>query len=334
MTHAIPNTGRRISIALSIASALLLTPLSGQTQNYPSKIISGVVTYPAGGQADVVARMVIPELQSRLGQTVIMDNVAGAGGSIGIQKVLSAPADGHTLLFATPIESIQTPLALAVAKYKADDLRMVAPIATTYMMLVVRPNLPVNSVADLVALAKKSEGKELSFGSVGRGSIYHLVAERFALDTGTKLLHVPYKGAAQLFPDIVGGQIDMVFMPLGGPVSGMIQKGQLKALAYTGPTRHPAFPQIPTMDESKLVKNFVFNAWLSLMVHKNTPAPIVAKLNEAVQSILRLPKVRTDLEASGVLAAEPMTLEASTRYYTEEMSRYQAIAKSIHLQPE
>lgn len=324
----------KLLMALGLAATLLLGSITAQAQNYPKKTIFGVVTYPAGGQADVVARTVVPELQARLGQNVVMDNVAGAGGAIGIQKVLSAPPDGHTLLFATPIETIQTPLALAVAKYKAEDLRMVAPIATTYMMLVVRPTLPVNSVADLVSLAKKSEGKELSFGSVGRGSIYHLVAERFAADTGTQLLHVPYKGAAQLFPDIVGGQIDMVFMPLGGPVSGMIQKGQLKALAYTGPTRHPAFPQIPTMDESKLVKNFVFNAWLSLMVHKNTPAPVVAKLNESVQALLRTPKVRADLEASGVLAADPMTLEASARYYAEETSRYQAIAKTIQLQPE
>ena len=147
---------------------------------------------------------------------------------------------------------------------------MVGPIASTYLMLVVRPTLEVNSVAELVALAKKG-GKELSFGSVGPGSIYHLVAERFAKDAGIKLLHVPYKGAAQMFGDLAGGQIDLAFMPLGGPVPGMIQTGKFKALGFTGPSRHASFPNVPTMDETRVVKEFVFDVWVALMLPRATP---------------------------------------------------------------
>ena len=332
MTSSSFGVRRRLAAALAL-SALVAAP-AALAQAYPSKLVTGVVAFPAGAQADVTARMVTSEMQKRLGQSLIIDNVAGVGGALGAQKVLSAPADGHTLLFATVIESTQTPLAMASVKYKSEDFRMVGPVASTYMMVVVRPSLQVQSLADLVAMAKKSGDKPMTYGSVGRGSIYHLVAERFAADTGVKLLHVPYKGAAQLLPDIVGGQIDLVFLPLGGPVAGMLQKGQLKPLAFTGPKRHPAFPNVPTIEETKLLKDFQFNAWVGLLVPKATPDAVVTKLNAILGETLREPKVRADIEATGGMAADPMPLDAAARFYSDEIARYRAIAKQIGLQPE
>lgn len=297
------------------------------------KPISMLVAYPAGGQADVTARTVVPTMQKVLGQTLVVENIAGAAGSIGAQKMRDAKADGSAIMCATPIELVQTPMAMRT-KYVSEDFRMIGQIGSTYMMLVTRPTLPVKDLNELIALAKKGGNKELSFGSNGRGSIYHLVAERFAQDVGAKLLHVPYKGAAQIFTDLAGGQIDLVFMPLGGPVTGMIQSGKFKAIAYTGPKRHPLFFNVPTMNETGLVKDFVFDAWAGVMAPKSMPDTVAQRLNTALAEALRQPSVRQELEGAGATPANPMTLAEADKLYSAEIARYQAIGKAINLQPE
>ncbi|MCA0239217.1 MAG: tripartite tricarboxylate transporter substrate binding protein [Proteobacteria bacterium] len=324
-----------MNIAPLLRACLLACGLAAAAaaQAQTDRPISMVVAYPAGGQADVTGRTVLPTLQKSLGQTMIVENVAGAAGSIGAQKVRDAKADGQTLLAGTPIELVQTPMALRT-KYVSEDFRLVGQIGSTYMMLVTRPTLPVNTLAELVALARKPGDKELSFGTNGRGSIYHLVAERFAQDTGVKMLHVPYKGAAQIFGDLAGGQIDLVFMPLGGPVAGMIQSGKFKPIAYTGPARHPLFPNVPTMNETGLVKDFVFDIWAGVVVPKATPEAQVQRLNVALAEALRQPNVRRDIEAAGAMPSNPMTQAEADRYYTAEIARYRAIGKAINLQPE
>lgn len=334
MTHARTFT-RRTSLALTAlaTAAGVLGPSIALADSYPTKTISTVVAFPAGAQADVTWRVLQPLMQKHLGQTIITENIGGAGGSLGAQKLLNAAADGHTLLAATAIELTQTPLALATVKYKAEDFRMIGPIASTYLMLSVRPTLGVNSVAELVALAKK-DGTELSFGTVGPGSIYHLVAERFARDTGIKLLHVPYKGAAQLITDLAGGQIDLVFMPLGGPVPGMITNGKFKALGFTGPNRHPSFPAVPTMNETQVVKDFVFDVWLGLTVPRTTPEPVAQRLNAALADVIRQPQVRKDIEGAGGIPAQAMTLAEADRFLSSEAARYRAIARTINLKAE
>lgn len=317
-----------------LIAALALSGGLAQSQSYPSKTITLLVTYPAGGQADAVARALAQALQKELGQTVIVDNVAGVGGSLGAQKVLAAAADGHTLMLGTPIELVQTPMAVASAKYKPEDFRIVGPIASTYMMMVVRPDLPVATVSEFVALAKKSGTKELSFASVGRGSAYHLVAERFAEDTGIKMLHVPYKGAQQVITDLAGSQIDMAFLPLGGPVPGMLQAGKFKAIGFAAPVRHAAFPNTPTMDESKLVKDFNFDLWAALMVAKNVPEPVVAKVSAAMNQVIRQPQFGQTMETMGAQAAKPLDPAQAATFYSSDIARYQRIGKSINLQPE
>lgn len=323
------RTLRNLLVLLSTMAACL-----AHGQIYPTKTITLLVPFPAGGQADAAARAIAPALQKELGQTVIVDNVAGVGGSLGAQKVIAAAADGHTLMFGTPIELVQTPMAVASVKYKPNDFRMVGPVGSTYFMMIVRPDLPVANVADFVALAKKSGTKEMSYGSVGRGSAYHLVSERFARDTGIKILHVPYKGAQQTITDLAGSQIDMAFLALGGPVQGLLQAGKFRAIGYTGRSRHPAFPNTPTMDESKLVQDFVFDLWGALMVGKNVPEPVVAQLSAALSRTLKQPQLRKDLEATGVLPVEPMDLAQAASFYASEIARYQRIGKSINLQPE
>lgn len=319
------------SLMLILAAAI--GPLAhGQT--YPAKTVTLLVAYPPGGPADAVARAIAPTLQTELGQAVIVDNIAGVGGALGAQRVLSAAPDGHTIMFATPIELVQTPMAVAGAKYRPEDFRMIGPVASTHLAMIVRPDLPVASVGEFIALAKKPGAKELTYGSVGRGSAYHLVAERFAQDTGIKMLHVPYKGAQQLVTDLAGGQIDMAFLALGGPVPGLLQQGRFKTIGYTGRSRHPTFPQTPTMDESKVVKDFVFDLWGALVVSKNVPDPVVAKLSTALKQALKQPQLRKTLEATGVLPADPAALDQVADFYASEITRYQSIGRSINLQPE
>lgn len=322
-----------LPLLLVVVSTALCCNAQAQ-QTYPTRPITLLVPFPAGGQADALARATAPALQKELGQPVIVENTAGVGGALGAQRVLNAPPDGYTLMFGTPIELIQTPMAVAGARYQPDAFRMVAPVLSTYLMMVVRSELPVNNVAEFVALARSRAANELNYGSVGRGSAYHLVAERFAQDTGVKMVHVPYRGAQQMITDLAGGQIDMGFLAMGGPVPGLLQTGKFKAIGYTGTTRHPAFPNVATLNESKLVKDFNFDLWGAVMAHRNVPEAVVAKVHAAVNTALRQPQFRKNLEATGVIPAEPTSLARAAAFYASETVRYQRVGKSIDLQPE
>ena len=308
--------------------------LQAAAQSFPSKAVNLVVPYPAGGPSDFVARQLQPELNRLLGQPVIIENVGGVGGAIGIQKVLSAPADGYNMTLGTPMELVLAPLAMSAVKFKPDDMKLVAQLVTTTMVLITRKDLPANNVEELIAMAKKPGAKELSYGSVGPGSLYHLIGEKFAQQTGTKMLHVPYKGAAPLMTDLMGGQIDMVFIPLAGSTPAMITEGKVKALGLTTKTPHPRFPNIPALAAQKGMEGFEFDLWAGIEVPKNTPADVTARLNKAIYEALQNADIRKAYEATGNTVAKPMSPEELARVYNSETARYQAIAKSINLQPQ
>jgi tripartite-type tricarboxylate transporter receptor subunit TctC len=308
--------------------------LQAAAQSFPSKAVNLVVPYPAGGPSDFVARQLQPELNRLLGQPVIIENVGGVGGAIGIQKVLNAPADGYNMTLGTPMELVLAPLAMSAVKFKPDDMKLVAQLVTTTMVLITRKDLPANNVEELIAMAKKPGAKELSYGSVGPGSLYHLIGEKFAQQTGTKMLHVPYKGAAPLMTDLMGGQIDMVFIPLAGSTPAMITEGKVKALGLTTKTPHPRFPNIPALAAQKGMEGFEFDLWAGIEVPKNTPADVTARLNKAIYEALQNADIRKAYEATGNTVAKPMSPEELARVYNSETARYQAIAKSINLQPQ
>jgi tripartite-type tricarboxylate transporter receptor subunit TctC len=308
--------------------------LQAAAQSFPSKAVNLVVPYPAGGPSDFVARQLQPELNRLLGQPVIIENIGGVGGAIGIQKVLTAPADGYNMTLGTPMELVLAPLAMSAVKFKPDDMKLVAQLVTTTMVLITRKDLPANNVEELIAMAKKPGAKELSYGSVGPGSLYHLIGEKFAQQTGTKMLHVPYKGAAPLMTDLMGGQIDMVFIPLAGSTPAMITEGKVKALGLTTKTAHPRFPNIAPLAAQKGLEGFEFDLWAGIEVPKNTPADVTARLNKAIYEALQNADIRKAYEATGNTVAKPMSPEDLARVYNSETARYQAIAKSINLQPQ
>ena len=315
-------------------AALSAAAFSSWAQNYPNHLLTMVVPYPAGGGSDFVARQIQPELSKQLGQQVVIENTGGVGGALGVQKVLSAPADGYQLVLGSPMELMLAPLAMNAVKYKPEDLKLAAQLVTTTMVLLTRKDLPVNNVNELIEYSKKPGNKELSYGSVGPGSLYHLVGERFTQLTKAKTLHVPYKGMAPILTDLMGSQIDMVFMPLVGNVPALIQEGKVKALGITAKQPLARFPNLEPLAANKNLEGFEFDLWAGIQVPKNTPADVVAKLNKAINDSLQNPDLRKAYEGTGNSLPKPMTPTELDKLYVSEIARYQAIAKSINLQPQ
>lgn len=311
--------------------ALVMAAAMAQAQTFPGKTITAVVPYPAGGASDFMARLVQPEYQKQLGQQMLVENIGGVSGALGIQKVLAAPADGHTQVLATPMELVLAPLALSAVKFKPEELRMAALIATTSVVMLVRKDLPANNVDEFVAWAK---GKQPTYGSVGIGSLYHLMAEKFALQTGLTLTHVPYKGGAPLITDVAGGQVDMAFFPLAGPVPGMIKEGKVRVLGISQPQPHPMFPDVPPLSRHPLLPGFDFDLWIGVQVPRATPDAAVQRIHAAMTEVLKLPEVKKGIEGTGGQTPRAMSQAETDRFYAAEIERYRAVAKSIKLQPQ
>lgn len=314
--------------------AATLTVATASAQGFPAKTLTMVVPYPAGGPSDFVARKVQPDAAAKLGQTMIIENIGGAGGSIGLAKLLNTAADGHIMVLGSPMELVLAPLAITSVKFKPEDFRLVAQLLSTNMVLLTRPTLDVKNVDELIALARKSADRPMTYGSVGPGSLYHLVGEKFAQISGAKFIHVPYKGGAPLVGDLLGGQIDFVFMPLAGSVPAMIQDGKVKALGITSKTPHPLFKQLTPLAASPALAGLEFDLWAGVQVAKGTPDDVVARLNKAFYDALQNPEVRKSLESTGNVVLSPKSPAELASIYAAETERYRSIAKSINLQPQ
>ena len=315
-----------------LVAASALCPAWAQT--YPAKTISLIVPYPAGGPSDFFARKLQPDAAAKLGQTMIIENIGGAGGAIGLSKLVNAPADGYTLSLGSPMELVLAPMAIQGVKYKSEDFKLVAQFATTNTILAVRNSLNVKTVDELLALARKSTDKPLSYGSVGPGSLYHLIGEKFSQITKVQMLHVPYKGIAPLLSDLMGGQIDMAFLPMAGSIPATIMDGKIQGLAVTSKTPHALFKQFPAMAAMKGMEAMDFDIWAGVQVHKNTPDAVVSTLNKAFYAAAEVPENRKALEGSGNVVLPSRTPAELARVYQSEIERYRAIAKSINLQPQ
>ena len=320
--------------SLSAGLLLGLAATCATAQSFPSRMVTLTVPYPAGGGADHVARTIQGDLAKLLGQTLIVDNVGGVGGALGIQKVLQAPADGHTVLVASPMDLILTPLSIQAAKHKPEDMRLVAVMVSTSMVMVARKDLSAGTVDELIAMAKKPGFKELSYGSVGAGSLYHLVAESFAQQTGVQMLHVPYKGMAPLLADLMGGQIDIAFVPMAGGVPALIKDGKVKAYGLAANKPHPLFPSLPLLTSSKVLTKFEFGLWAGMAVPKKTPDAAAERLNQAIYQALQNPEIRKSYEVTGNVIEAPRSIAELDRHYATEIARYQGIAKAVNVQPQ
>jgi tripartite-type tricarboxylate transporter receptor subunit TctC len=326
----------RRSLKMWIASLMGLALIGAVSQahaQYPARQMNMIVAFPAGGPSDVVGRVMAKAISEHTGQPVIVENVVGVAGSLGVIKAASAPADGHTILAGSPLELIYTPLGVAAAKNKPEDMRMAALMGRTPMMIAVRKDLPVNTMAELVEYAKKAP-QPLSYGSTGVGSLYHLMAEDAARIGGFKALHAPYNGLAPYLKDLMGGVLDWAVLPVAGPVPGAIDAGQIKAIAVVAPAPLARLPKVPAIRETAGYGNYNYSIWIGLQVSKNTPDALAAALNSAVLAALAKPEVRKSVEATGVILAPPMTLSQLDGFYKEEIAAGAAVAKAVGLKPQ
>jgi tripartite-type tricarboxylate transporter receptor subunit TctC len=318
----------------ALLAALLLAGGGALAQTYPSKPVNLMVPYPAGGPSDAIARIFALPLGKALDQQVVVENLGGVAGALAAQKVLAAPADGHYLFQGSPNEVILSPLANAAVKLKAEDFRLVYPMAESVMVFVARKDLPANSVDELIALARKSGDKPLTYGSVGIGSLYHLILENVQQLAGIKLTHAPYKGNAPLLQDIGGGQVDFAVLVYSAGMGALAEQGRLKVIGQLGAQRSELLSSVPAVSEGKELKNFSYKIWSGLMVPRQTPENVVQKLHQAIGQTLKDPSVRSQLAAQASLPSPPMSLAESAKFFETETARYRAIAKSINLQPQ
>lgn len=329
-----PNPTRRLAFATLLAGGWLLAAGAALAQAWPAKPVNLMVPYPAGGPSDAIARIFNQQLGKELGQQVLVENLGGVSGALAAQKVLGAPADGYYVFQGSPNEVILSPLANAAVKLKTEDFRLVHPVADAVMVFVVRKDLPVNSVDELIALAKKSADKPLTYGSVGVGSLYHLILEQVQAQTGIKLAHVPYKGNAPLLQDIGGGQVDFAVLVYSAGMGALADQGRLKVIGQLGAQRSELLKNVPAMSETQSLKNVSYKIWTGFMVPKATPEDVVVKLHAAIGKTLQDPGVRAQLAAQTQHPSAPMTLAESAKFFDSEAARYRAIARQINLQPQ
>jgi len=269
-------------------ACVLSLPLAGgaMAQSYPSRPISLVVPFPAGGTTDVLARALGQELAKRLGQPVVGENKPGAGSTLGADYVAKAAPDGYTLLMGAVHHTIATSVYKSLHYDFQKDFAPVTTVALVPNVLVVNPKLDANTVQGLLALAKAAPGK-LTYGSNGMGTGQHLIGAQFEHEGQVKLLHVPYKGSGPLTTDLLGGQIDMSFDTIT-PVLAHIQSGKLRALAVTTNQRSAALPDVPTMEEAG-IKPFNMGTWFGVLAPAAAPKEVVARLNAEMVKIIQSP---------------------------------------------
>jgi tripartite-type tricarboxylate transporter receptor subunit TctC len=320
---------------LTLIAGLVLAG-TALAQSFPSKPVTLMVPYPAGGLSDVIARTLNTALAKQLGQAVIVENLGGASGGIAAQKVLNSPAEGYMIFQGSPNELVLAPLSNAAIKYKSEDFRLVQMISINPLAMFARKDLPANNGDELVAYARKTaaSGKPMTYASVGPGSMYHLLGEHMSKLTGIEMTHVPYKGAAPAQQDLMSGAVDIFMTPYGkGPVQ-LAEDGKLKVVAALSQERQELIKKHPTLNESTALKGFVFDTWSGYFVHKDTPEAVVQILHKALSEVANDPAIRSALEAQAMTVPRPQPLAALSKVYGDNTSRYRAIAKAMNLQPQ
>ncbi len=278
-------------------SMLLLASSTALAQTLPSKPISLIVPNPPGGVVDTAARVVGQPLGQILKHTVIVDNRPGGSGNIAYQAVARSAADGSTLLVSYSAYHTANPSLFTKMPWAPKDFTPVALLVTATNVVAVHPSVPANNMQELIAYLKKNPGK-VTYASQGNGSLSHIGTELFKQQTGTDMLHVPYKGSGQAIADVLSGQVQ-VFITTPPSVMQHVQAGKLKALAIAGKTRHPMLPNVPTTAEAGL-PDFTLEAWVGLFAPAATPPALVAKLSESVKQALDTPEAKKQAAAQGV----------------------------------
>ena len=321
----------RIAVC-ALATALSLFSSVAAAQAWPFKAIRIIVPFPPGNASDVAARALADRLAQRLGQSVIVENRAGAQGAIGVEAVTKAPADGHTLLITSLSPLVITPHVSKNLPY--DPLRDLAPVARigwTSMILVAPPSFPANTVQELIAYGRANPGK-LSYASLGAGTISMLTMEVFKEATGLDILHVPYKGSAQAVTDLIGGQVPLMFDGMTSSY-GHVKNGKLKALATSATKRSVLAPEIPTLAESGMsgLKDIGVEGWTGMLAPAGTPATIIERLNAEVNLILEQADFKTRANGQNLDVYAPSSAAQFGAFMRREHAHWGAAVRPLKL---
>ena len=314
-----------------VLSAILVAGLAptahAQSEAYPDRPITVVVAYPAGGSTDLTGRAVADQLAKKLGASVIVENVGGAGGAIGAQKVANAAPDGYTLLLGANNEIAITRLVNASVRYEPKDFTAIGLVASQPLVLVATPASGVKNAGELLALLKKNPGK-YSYGSSGVGTSLHLAGEMLKQQGGVAMTHVPYRGVAPLTNDLMGGNIDFGMFVLSSALP-YIRSGKLVALGTTEAKRSAITPDLPALNETPALKNMDIGVWFALMGPARLPEPVLARLKKALDETLQSPDFRKKMEAtSSVVPLAPLDID---RFLVTETSKYRNIVQFANI---
>lgn len=322
------HSTRRGLLALALCASAAGWLHIAAAASYPDKTVRIIVPYAPGGSGDVFARLLAEKLTTRLGQTFIVENRAGASGAIGARAVADSVPDGSMLLLGQTGEIIVTPLISKTMNYKPENLLPIALVGDSPLVLAAHPSAPFNTLQEMLAQSK-TRPQGYNYASSGTGTPGHLAAAALALKTGAKLTHVPYKGGGAALSDLLGNHVDMFFSGAPG-VLPHFRSGTLKPIAVSTLTRSPALPNVPTVAESGL-PGFSFSLWGGMFAPKGTPPEIVQKLNHEINAILAEPETKRRLEAEGAIVKQNTPAEFA-KFLENEREKYSEIVKETGVQ--
>jgi tripartite-type tricarboxylate transporter receptor subunit TctC len=311
---------------MQLLKLLLFLPMLAWAQAYPSKPVRMIIGFPAGGPADIFGRSLAQGMGAELGQTVVVENISGVGGVIGVDRGLKAAPDGYTLVFNSASPLVIAPFSMAKLPYDVKkDIALITVAVRVPEVLAVNPGLPVNSFAELLAYAKANPGK-VNFGSAGSGSITHLAGELLKSEAKIDIVHVPYKGAAPAVTDLVGGQVQMGIFDVPVLLSH-IRAGKLKALAVTSANRAPTLPDVPSTVELKY-PNVTSDNWYGLIMPAATPADIQRRVHNAATHALKSSAVQEQFAKVGGVPS-PGTPQDYAKFLAEEQAKWGKVVQAI-----
>jgi tripartite-type tricarboxylate transporter receptor subunit TctC len=313
---------RMLTLLLKTAGLVLALTTGVAAQDYPTKPVRVIIPFPAGAINDTVGRMIATQLSERLGKQFVVENRSGAAGVVGTELAANAPKDGYTLLVVSLVNAVNPWLY----KLPYDPIKSFTPIsilASGPNVVTVHPSLPVNSIKDLVALAKQKPG-ELQYASAGVGSFQHLGGELFKLEAGVNMLHVPFKGGGPAMIDVIGGHTKVLFSSLV-QTTPHIRSGKLKALGVGGSKRNPVLPDVPTVAQAGVPTYEAVN-WWGLVAPSGTPAPIIERLHKAVQEVQTSPEVQKQFASEGAEIVRTSPAEFGA-FMAKEMTKWERVVK-------
>ena len=325
-----PMRGFGASLCI-LALVLAFAESPARAQSYPSRTITLIIPFPPGGSTSIVGRVVADKMSQLLGQSIVVDNRGGAGGTIGTKAAAKSEPDGYTLLLGyTGTLAIGPSLYRNVGYEPRKDFAPIGMIGSAPSSLVVHPSFPPRSLAELIAYAKANPGK-VNFGSAGIGTVGHITGEYFAREAGIRIVHIPYKGTGPAISDLLGGHIPMTFSPVAA-TAGNVKAGLLRALAVTSSRRNSLLPNVPTMSEAG-IKDFEASLAYGLVAPAGTPRAVIDRLNEALRAALASDEVKNQLALDGT-EITPGSPEAYADFIDRDERRWAELVKASGVEPE